>query len=53
MGRGVRRTVRAFEKAGMKNVTCHLYAGRRHEMLQEVNREEVYADVLRWLDRIL
>lgn len=53
MGRGVRRTVRAFEKAGMKQVTCHLYAGRRHEMLQEVNREEVYADVLRWLNDIL
>ena len=53
MGRGVRRTVRAFEKAGMKQVTCRLYADRRHEMLLEVNREEVYADVLRWLDGIL
>ena len=27
-----------------------LYAGGRHEMLNEINKEEVYADVLAWLD---
>ena len=26
------------------------YEGGRHEMLNEINRAEVYADVLAWID---
>ena len=26
-----------------------LYPGARHEVLNEVNREEVFEDILRWL----
>ena len=50
MGRGVRRSVRAFRRAGMQDVSCRLYENGRHEMLNEPNHEAVYADILQWLD---
>lgn len=53
MGRGVRKTVRAFQKAGMKQVSCRLYPDGRHEMLNEINKAEVYEDVLHWLEEQL
>lgn len=49
-GAGVREAYRLFLDAGMKDVTITLYPGARHEMLQETNREEVYGDILAWLD---
>lgn len=50
MGKGVKKVSGWFREAGMKDVTVKLYPGGRHEMLNETNREEVYADVLNWLD---
>jgi alpha-beta hydrolase superfamily lysophospholipase len=35
------------------NVSTHLYAGARHEVLNEVNRTEVVEDLMRWLDAVL
>ena len=52
MGKGVRQAVAAFEKAGMRNVTCTLYPGR-HEMLNEVNKAQVYQDVLDFLRQFI
>jgi len=52
MGKGVRQSAEAFRKAGMKHVSVTLYCGR-HEMLNEQNKEQVYADVLRWIERII
>ena len=49
MGQGVRRAAEAFRQAGMKHVTVTLYEGR-HEMLNEKNKQQVYADVLHWLE---
>jgi alpha-beta hydrolase superfamily lysophospholipase len=44
--------VRVLEKrlrdAGLA-VTAHYYPGARHEVLNEINRDEVHADVIRWL----
>jgi alpha-beta hydrolase superfamily lysophospholipase len=34
---------------GCTDVTLKLYPGARHELLQEQNREEVYADILAWI----
>ncbi len=51
-GKGVSRAYKAFRKAGMKNVSMKLYKGGRHEMLNEINKDEVYQDILRWLDGI-
>ena len=52
-GKGVLKTEAEFRKAGMVNVTCKLYPGGRHEILNEINRQEVYEDVAKWLDRVL
>lgn len=49
-GAGVRRLVATLRGAGMTNVTERLYPEGRHEMLNETNRDEVAADVVRWLD---
>ncbi len=49
MGKGVIRAYQAFLKAGMTDVTLKLYHEGRHEMLNELNRAEVYADILNWL----
>lgn len=49
-GSGVKRVAALFRAAGVRDVTLRLYPGGRHEMLNECNREEVYADVLAWLE---
>lgn len=48
MGKGVEKTAARFRKAGMECVSLHLYPGR-HEILNEPNRAEVYADVWNFL----
>ncbi len=50
-GKGVERVYRKFLAAGCRNVTLHLYPQGRHEMLNEVNRNQVYQDVLVWLEQ--
>ena len=39
-----------YGKAGVKDLELKLYPEGRHEMLNEINRDEVYRDVLRWLE---
>lgn len=39
-----------YRQAGLKNVSHRFYAGFRHEMLNEKNRDAVTADLLQWLD---
>lgn len=48
-GSGVERAAKEFRKAGMENVSLKLYPACRHEVLNELNKEEVYADILCWL----
>ena len=50
MGKGVRTVHGFFREAGCKDLTMKLYPGARHEILNEINREEAYADILGWLD---
>lgn len=49
-GKGVERAYKAFCKAGIRDIYMKLYPGGRHEMLNEINREEVYKDVLKWIN---
>ena len=48
-GKGVRQAAQAFRRCGMEDVTCRLYPGGRHEMHNEINKNAVYADVIRWI----
>lgn len=49
-GSGVRAAAEAFQKVGMDHIDLRLYPGGRHEMLNELNREEVYEDILGWIE---
>lgn len=51
-GKGVDQTVRAFRNMEMKNVTEILYEGR-HEVLNEKNKAQVYADVLKFMEDLM
>lgn len=50
MGKGVRKVEGFFRDAGVKDVTVKLYPGGRHEMLNETNKQEVFADTLAWIE---
>ena len=49
-GKGVEQAASNFRKAGMVNVACKIYPECRHEILNELNRQEVYEDVAKWLE---
>lgn len=50
-GKGVRAAADAFRKAGMEDVTMKLYPDGRHEMHNETNKEEVWNDILAFLNK--
>lgn len=50
-GKGVRQVVLQMERAGLTNIECHLYENGRHEILQEINRHEVFEDISKWLEK--
>lgn len=52
-GAGVKKVAGWFRDAGVKDLIVRLYPEGRHEMLNEANRDEVYRDVLSWLERRL
>ena len=51
MGKGVQKVAAQFRKAGLRDVTVRLYPGGRHEMFNEINRQEVYGDLIAWLNQ--
>jgi len=53
MGKGIQGLKKQLEKSGASNLTVNLYPGGRHELLNEINREEVMDDVVEWIEGIL
>jgi alpha-beta hydrolase superfamily lysophospholipase len=49
----VHALVARYQAAGITDVELHTYPGARHEILNETNRDEVEADLLQWLDRVV
>jgi len=49
-GRGTTRLYNFYKKLEYKNIILKLYPKGRHEMLQELNKEEVFEDILEWLE---
>ncbi|WP_086936492.1 alpha/beta hydrolase [Endozoicomonas montiporae] len=47
---GQHKLAKALQKAGIKDVTLTLYPEGRHEMLNEINREQVISDLIEWLE---
>ena len=48
-GLGVKKAAVSLQSAGVRDVTCRLYPHDRHEVLNELNRQEVYEDVWNWI----
>ena len=52
-GKGVRKVWAMLGDAGVKDLTCQIFEGGRHELHNETNREEVFDYVYGWLmDRL-
>ena len=49
-GKGVEKVAGFFRRAGCRDLTVKLYPGARHELLNEINRQEVFSDLLAWLE---
>ena len=48
-GKGVKQVADSFRKAGMESVEVKIYPLCRHEILNEINWQEVHGDVAKWL----
>lgn len=49
-GSGVTQAAKAFQSAGMRSVTTKIYPLCRHEILNELNKAEVYQDIVHWIE---
>lgn len=49
LGEGVKRVYNMFKEAGVTDITYKLYENDRHEILNELDREQVYADLAAWM----
>ena len=52
-GKGVKQVFEDLKKTGHQNVIMKLYPEARHELLNELNRDEVMSDIVGWMDKIL
>ena len=50
MGKGIRKIASRLEKQNFSNITLQLYPHMRHEPLHEQNKEQVYQDILDWIN---
>ncbi len=50
-GKGVRQAYSLYKKKGIKDVSIKLYPEARHEILNEINRSEVYEYLYQWLNK--
>ncbi|MEH7385605.1 lysophospholipase [Bacillus sp. JJ1521] len=51
--KGVLQAADMYKKTGIKDVTVQLYENSRHEILNELNKEEVFKDIINWLNMYL
>ncbi|MCI7792021.1 MAG: alpha/beta hydrolase [Lachnospiraceae bacterium] len=48
-GKGVKQVFEIYKQAGIEDVSLKLYEGDRHEILNELDKENVYEDIYNWL----
>ena len=49
--KGVNQVYNSLKNAGIGDLTLKFYENGRHESLNEINRDEVFRDVIAWLDK--
>ena len=52
-GKRLKSLAHALREAGCQNLQLNIYPQARHEVFNETNRDDVTADVLKWLDQAL
>ncbi len=50
-GEGVKNLINLYRDLGVTNLDSKIYQGARHELLNEINKEEVMNDILCWIKR--
>lgn len=53
MGKGVVEMRDLYENSGIKDITLRLYEGDRHEILNETDRDMVYAEIAEWIEKYI
>ena len=48
-GKGTTKLFNKLKGVGVTDLTLKLYKDGRHEMLNEINKDEVYANILQWI----
>ncbi len=51
-GEDIKKLYCIYKKQKMKNVQMKLYKGMRHEILNEVEKEQVYEDIYSWIEKL-
>lgn len=50
LGVGVKKVYDMYKEVGIEDITYKLYENDRHEILNETDKETVYADLLSWMN---
>ena len=50
LGVGVKKVYELYKNAGIEDITYKLYEKDRHEILNELDKKTVYADILSWMN---
>ena len=51
MGKGIINLYNTYNSIGVKDLSYKLYKDGRHEMLNEVNKDEVIKDIVSWINK--
>lgn len=52
-GRGVVKVSHAFQDSGLRKVTVKIYVGCRHDLLHDMNYQQVHSDIMTWIENRL
>ena len=50
-GKDIKRLLSVYKKLGFTNVSYKIYPECRHELLNELNKDEVYSDIHHWISK--
>jgi len=51
-GKGITRFKNMLKKIGMRKVTCMLYPENRHELFNDLDKEQIFADIRNWSNSV-
>lgn len=51
--KGVQKVIGKFKKAGLEDLEFKFYKNARHEMLNELNKDDVFKDISMWIENKL